>query len=49
VEKKSDWKKKYFGFPGGVLIFLILYFMPAPSGLSLAGQGALAFDSHRHI
>lgn len=42
MEKKSDWKKKYFGFPGGVLIFLILYFMPAPSGLSLAGQGALA-------
>lgn len=42
MEKKGNWKKKYFGFPGGILVFLIIYFMPSPSGLSLAGQGALA-------
>lgn len=33
---------QYFGFPLGVLVFLSLYFMPSPSGLTIQGQVAIA-------
>jgi len=33
---------KYFGFPLGVLVFLLLYFMQTPSGLTMQGQVAIA-------
>jgi len=44
-KKKStagELRLKYFGFPLGVLVFLLLYLMPTPSGLTLEGQAAIA-------
>ncbi len=33
---------KYLGFPAGLIVFLSLYFMPTPLGLTLSGQAVLA-------
>ncbi|MCD4665564.1 MAG: DASS family sodium-coupled anion symporter [Bacteroidales bacterium] len=44
-EKKTtanELRLKYFGFPLGVLVFMLLYFMPSPSGLTIQGQVAIA-------
>ena len=38
----SERWMKYLGFPAGILAFLALYFMPAPAGLTAAGQSVLA-------
>ena len=44
-QKKSTpgerWMK-YLGFPAGILVFLILYYMPTPAGLTSAGQAVIA-------
>lgn len=34
--------QKYIGFPLGLIIFALLYYMPAPSGLTMEGQAAMA-------
>ena len=37
-EKKAtanELRLKYFGFPLGVIVFLALYFMPTPAGLTI--------------
>jgi len=47
-EKKitpSEKWMKYLGLPLGIIIFLILYYMPLPEGLSLSGKGAIAVFS----
>ncbi len=41
ITKSERWMK-YLGFPGGVLVFLLIYFMPAPAGLSISGQAVIA-------
>jgi len=33
---------KYLGFPGGLAVFLLLYYMPTPAGLTASGQAVLA-------
>lgn len=33
---------KYLGFPGGLAVFAAVFLMPAPAGLTAAGQAALA-------
>jgi solute carrier family 13 (sodium-dependent dicarboxylate transporter), member 2/3/5 len=38
----SERWMRYLGFPGGVLLFLALYFMPTPVGLTAAGQSVIA-------
>ncbi len=44
-ERKSSpaerWMK-YLGFPVGIAVFLALYFMPLPAGLTASGQSVLA-------
>jgi len=32
----------YLGFPGGIAVFLLLYFMPTPAGLTAGGQAVIA-------
>ncbi len=39
---KSERWMKYLGFPAGLAVFLALYYMPAPGGLSAAGQVVMA-------
>jgi len=39
---KGEDRLRYIGFPLGILIFLFLYLMPTPSGLTLEGQVAIA-------
>lgn len=41
----ADRRRQYLGLPAGILVFLLLYLMPAPEGLTGAGQGALALFS----
>lgn len=44
-EKKGtpgEFRLKYLGFPLGILVFLLLYLMPLPSGMTLEGQAAIA-------
>lgn len=41
ITKSERWMK-YLGFPGGILIFLLIYFMPTPAGLSISGQAVIA-------
>jgi len=44
-EKKAtanELRLKYFGFPLGIIVFLALYFMPTPAGLTIQGQIAIA-------
>jgi len=38
----SERWMKYLGFPGGLAAFAAVFFMPAPAGLTAAGQAALA-------
>jgi hypothetical protein len=33
---------KYLGFPLGIAVFLLLFYMPTPAGLTAAGQAVLA-------
>jgi solute carrier family 13 (sodium-dependent dicarboxylate transporter), member 2/3/5 len=33
---------KYLGFPAGIIVFLLILYMPTPSGLSASGQAVLA-------
>ncbi len=42
AETNTDRKMKYVGLPIAILTFLLLYYMPTPVGLSLAGQSVLA-------
>ena len=39
--KGENWLK-YIGFPLGLILFLILYLMPTPGGLTMEGQVAIA-------
>lgn len=44
-EKKSTQSErwmKYLGLPVGIIVFLYLYYMPTPEGLSEAGQAVIA-------
>ncbi len=41
-ESTGEQRLKFIGFPIGIILFLILYFMPTPSGLTLEGQAAIA-------
>ena len=38
----SERWMKYLGFPGGILAFLLIYYMETPAGLSGAGQSVMA-------
>jgi anion transporter len=38
----SERWMRYLGFPVGILVFLLLYYMPTPSGLSISGQMVIA-------
>jgi anion transporter len=38
----SEKWMKYLGFPGGILLFLLIYFLPTPGGLTTSGQAVLA-------
>ncbi len=39
---KSDRWLMYLGFPSGILVFALIYFMPTPPGLMVSGQIVLA-------
>jgi sodium-dependent dicarboxylate transporter 2/3/5 len=39
---KSERWMKYVGFPIGIIVFLAIYYMPLPEGLTSAGQAVLA-------
>ncbi|HBC75732.1 MAG TPA: hypothetical protein DC017_12945 [Candidatus Wallbacteria bacterium] len=41
ITKSERWMK-YLGFPLGIAAFILIYFMPAPAGLSLSGQAVMA-------
>ena len=41
-KSKGENRLKYIGFPLGLILFLILYLMPTPVGLSMEGQVAIA-------
>lgn len=38
----SERWMKYLGLPIGIVVFLLLYYMPTPVGLTLAGQSVIA-------
>ena len=42
AETNTDRKMKYVGLPIAIIAFLLLYYMPTPAGLTLAGQSVLA-------
>jgi len=39
---KGERRLQYLGFPLGLTVFLLLYLMPTPQGLTLEGQAAIA-------
>ncbi len=39
---KGENRLKFIGFPLGIILFLVLYLMPTPSGLTMEGQSAIA-------
>jgi solute carrier family 13 (sodium-dependent dicarboxylate transporter), member 2/3/5 len=41
-ESSTQAISKYLGFPLGCLVFILIYYMPTPSGLSLQAQSAMA-------
>jgi len=41
-ESPGEKRLKYIGFPLGLVIFLLIYYMPLPSGLTLEAQVAIA-------
>jgi len=41
-KSKGENRLKYIGFPLGLILFLILYLMPTPVGLTMEGQVAIA-------
>lgn len=38
----GELRLRFIGFPLGIVLFLILYLMPTPSGLTMEGQAAIA-------
>lgn len=42
IDSPADLRRKYLGFPAGILAFLIIYLLPTPPGLLFSGQGAMA-------
>lgn len=42
VQSTADRWMRYLGLPGGILVFLLLYFLPFGDGLSAAGRAGLA-------
>lgn len=42
VQSAADRWMRYFGFPGGIAAFLLLYFLPLGGGLSMAGHAGLS-------
>lgn len=42
VQSTADRWMRYLGFPGGIVVFLLLYFLPLGEGLSATGQSGLA-------
>jgi anion transporter len=42
IEGTTDRWMRYLGFPGGILVFLLLFYLPIGDGLSAAGQAGIA-------
>jgi sodium-dependent dicarboxylate transporter 2/3/5 len=42
AQSAADRWMRYLGFPGGIIAFLLLYFLPLGAGLSVTGQSGLA-------
>lgn len=42
AQSPSERWMRYLGFPGGILIFLLVYYLPAGAGLSAAAQAGAA-------
>lgn len=38
----TEKRMKYLGFPLGIAVFLLIFFLPTPAGLTAAGQSVLA-------
>jgi solute carrier family 13 (sodium-dependent dicarboxylate transporter), member 2/3/5 len=42
AQSRSERWMRYLGFPGGILVFLLLYYLPPAAGLSGAAQAGMA-------
>ncbi len=42
AQSRAELWMRYLGFPGGILVFLLVYYLPADAGLSAAAQAGAA-------
>ena len=42
AQSRSEQWMRYLGFPGGILLFLLIYYLPPGAGLSAAAQAGAA-------